>query len=301
MNPFVVNLENFLHKKLRDALIDQGFELHQPPYTLFQGKKSGISCTLYTSGKLVIQGKNAPDFIQYYIEPELLGTFGYGYEAVSSAELDKTPRIGVDESGKGDFFGPLCIAGVFAGEKEMAELLKIGVKDSKKLSDDAILKMAKQIQAIIPHHIVRIFPEKYNVLYSQFANLNSLLAWGHATVIEVLSQETGCKTALIDQFTHLPLVENALKKKSLDIHFTKKTKAESDPVVAAASILARGAFLSGLSKLSESVGLQLPKGASPAVIAAGKKLLAEKGISCFDQIAKKHFKTLDEILLNSGR
>lgn len=296
MNPFVVNLENSLHEKLRRDLIDQGFELHQLPYTVFQGRKSGISCTLYTSGKLVIQGKNAPSFIQFYIEPELLGTFGYGYEEVT---VDKTPRIGVDEAGKGDFFGPLCIAGVYAGEKEMAELLKIGVKDSKNLSDATVLKMAKQIQAKIPHHIIRIFPEKYNVLYSQFANLNMLLAWGHATAIEALAKETGCQTALIDQFTHLPLVENALKKKSLDIHFTKKTKAESDPVVAAASILARGAFLTGLSKLSESIGFMLPKGASAAVIAAGKKLLAEKGVSCFDQIAKKHFKTLDDILLNS--
>lgn len=294
--PFVVQLESSLHEKLRKELISQEFELHQPPHTLFQGRKPGVTCTLYTSGKLVIQGKNAPAFIQFYIEPELLGTFGYGYE---EALLDKTPRIGVDEAGKGDFFGPLCIAGVYAGEKEFAELLKIGVKDSKKLSDPAILKMAKQIQATVPHHIIRLFPEKYNTLYAQFANLNSLLAWGHAAVIETLSQETGCKTALIDQFSHLPIVENALKRKSLDIHFTKKTKAESDPVVAAASILARAAFLSGLSKLSDQIGFTLPKGASSAVIAAGKKLLAEKGLASFDQVAKKHFKTLDDILLNS--
>lgn len=291
--PFVVQLDHSLHEKLRRGLKEQEFEFHHPPYTLFQGIKPGISCTLYTSGKLVIQGKNAPAFIQFYIEPELLGTFGYGYEEFLH---DKTPRIGVDESGKGDFFGPLCIAGVYAGEKEFGELLKIGVKDSKKLSDDTILKMAGQIEAKVPHHILRIFPEKYNVLYYQFANLNSMLAWGHATVIDVLSKKTGCKTALIDQFSHLPLVENALKKKAPDITFTQKTKAESDPVVAAASILARGAFLSGLNKLSCLIGIKLPKGVSPAVIAAGKRLLLERGISSFDQVAKKHFKTLDEIL-----
>lgn len=294
--PFVVQLESSLHEKLRKELISQEFDLHQPPYTLFQGRKPGITCTLYASGKLVIQGKNAPSFIQFYIEPELLGTFGYGYEAEL---IDRTPRIGVDEAGKGDFFGPLCIAGVYAGEKEFAELLKIGVKDSKRISDPAILKMAKQIQASIPHHVICLLPEKYNHLYSQFGNLNSLLAWGHAAVIETLSQKTGCKTALIDQFSHLPLVENALKRKSLDLNFTKKTKAESDPVVAAASILARAAFLTGLAKLSEQMGITLPKGASSAVIAAGKKLLKEKGIASFDQVAKKHFKTLDDILQNS--
>lgn len=297
-SPFVTQLESSLHQKLHKDLIDQEFEMHQPPYTLFQGKKQGISCTLYTSGKLVIQGKNAPAFIQFYIEPELLGSFEYGYKEVF---LDKTPRIGVDESGKGDFFGPLCIAGVYAGENELAQLLKIGVKDSKKLSDEAILKMAKKIQESTPFHIISIFPEKYNVLYAQFANLNSLLAWGHATVIEVLSKKTGCKTALIDQFSHLPLVENALTKKALDIHFTKRTKAESDPVVAAASILARAAFLLGLNKLSEMLGVKLPKGASSLVVAEGKKILSSIGPMCFDQIAKKHFKTLDEILSNSGK
>lgn len=294
--PFVVQLESSLHEKLRKELIHQEFELFKPPHTLFQGRKPGITCTLYTSGKLVIQGKNAPDFIKFYIEPEILCTFNYGYEETL---IDKTPRIGVDEAGKGDFFGPLCIAGVYAQEKDFAELLKMGVKDSKKISDATLLKIAKQIQDNVPHHIIRIFPEKYNALYSQFGNLNSLLAWGHAAVIETLAQKTGCRVVLIDQFSHLPLVENALKKKSLDLEFTKKTKAESDLVVAAASILARGAFLTGLSKLSDQIGSLLPKGASAAVIAAGKKLLAERGAACFDHIAKKHFKTLDEILTNS--
>lgn len=295
--PFVVNLQVDLHGKLKKALEDQGFDLFQPPHTLFQGRKTGVSCTLYTSGKLVIQGKDSKAFIQFYIEPELLGTFEYGNE---SAFIDQTPRIGVDEAGKGDFFGPLCIAGVYAGESELNELLKMGVKDSKRLGDPAILKMAKLIQAKIPHHVVSIFPEKYNHLYSQFSNLNHLLAWGHATVIEALVKETGCRTALIDQFSHLPLVENALKKKSLNINFTKKTKAESDPVVAAASILARAAFLTGLEKLSKNLGFALPKGASSIVLATGKKLFRELGRECFDQIAKKHFKTLDEILMESG-
>lgn len=288
----VTTLDLSLRDKLLKDLDSQGFEIKNPPHTFFQGIKKGVSCTLYTTGKLVVQGANAAEFIQFYLEPELLGTFGYGYEEVH----DQTPRIGVDESGKGDFFGPLCIAGVFAGPSELAKLLKIGVKDSKKLDDVTIIKMAAQIKATVPHHIVRINPAKYNSLYSQFKNLNLLLAWAHATVIETLSLQTGCHRALIDQFTHLPLVENALKKKSLALEFSKKTKGESDRVVAAASILARAAFVEGLEKLSKTVGFELPKGASKQVVQVGKKIVREQGEAFLKDVAKVHFKTLNLIL-----
>lgn len=291
----VTTLDLSKKNQLLKGLESQGFEIKQPPYTVFQGLKKGISCTLYTSGKLVIQGgKAAEEFIQFYLEPEILGTFEYG-----NVSIDQTPRIGVDESGKGDFFGPLCIAGVYAGPKELEKLLKIGVKDSKTFNDTTIIKMANEIRAAVPHHIVRISPAKYNVLYSQFANLNLLLAWAHATVIEALSKETGCTRAHIDQFSHLPIVERALKKKCLEIEFTKKTKGESDPVVAAASILARAAFVNGMDLLSKSVGLELPKGASKLVVKIGQKLLRERGQDFLKEVAKVHFKTYNEILLGA--
>ena len=291
--PFVAQLSQDLHAKLLKALEAQDFEIHYPPHTLFQGRKKGVSCTLYLSGKLVVQGKEAGSFIEFYLEPELLGTFQHSY---AHLDIDKTQRIGVDEAGKGDFFGPLCIAGVCAGEKEIEELLKIGVKDSKRMQDSTIQKMAKKIRETVPHHIVRIGPKKYNSLYTQFGNLNLLLAWGHATVIEALAGSTGCHKALVDQFSHHPLIENALKKKKLTIDFTQKTKAESDPVVAAASILARDSFLSGIDKLSEWIGLELPKGASALVSQVGRKIYSEKGEAIFEEIAKKHFKTLDAIV-----
>lgn len=293
----VKQIDVSLKKKLLKDLESQGFEIKQPPHTFFQGIKKGVSCTLYTSGKLVVQGSASEEFIQFYLEPEILGTFEHGYDL---SEDDLTPRIGVDESGKGDFFGPLCIAGVYAGPKELEILKKIGVKDSKLLTAPSIMKIANAIRTSVPHHIVRINPLKYNTLYSQFANLNLLLAWGHATVIEALAQETGCKRALIDQFTHLPLVENALKKKSLVLEFSKKTKGESDPVVAAASILARAAFVDGLDKLSKTIGLELPKGASKQVVQTGQRLLREKGQPFLKEVAKLHFKTFDEILRNEG-
>lgn len=289
---FVTTLDLKLKEKLLQHLNSQGFEVKKPPYTLFQGIKKGISCTLYTSGKLVIQGSKAKEFIEFYIEPELLKNFEYSIPK----DLDREPRIGVDEAGKGDFFGPLCIAGVYAGEKEFEILLQLGVKDSKTLSDPSIIKMAAKIKTSVPHHIVRINPVKYNTLYEQFNNLNLLLAWGHATVIENLVLSTGCKKALIDQFSHLPLVENALKKKSLFLDFTKKTKGESDLVVAAASILARAAFVEGIDKLSKTTGFELPKGASKRVLVAGQKLLQEKGAPFIREVGKLHFKTYKEIL-----
>lgn len=296
MSPYVTNLPPSLHDKLLHDLKSQGFEIDHPPYTKFQGKKKGITCTLYFSGKMVAQGKDLKEFVEFYVEPELTGTFTSGYEEVF---IDKTPKIGVDEAGKGDFFGPLCIAGVYAGEKELKRLLELGVKDSKTMKDPAILKLAEKIRKEIPHHVIRISPQKYNELYDKFHNLNYLLAWGHATIIETLSKSTGCKTALIDQFTDRPLVENELKKKKLLINFTKKTKGESDPVVAAASILARESFVLGIDWMSQKFGVTIPKGAGAIVKSTALKLLKEHGKEIFYQISKAHFKTLDEIVKKS--
>src|SRR5262249_1666994 len=158
----------------------------QPAHTLFQGKKKGVSCTLYTSGKLTVQGKEMQAFIEFYLEPEILKTFTFGYEEL---EWDLTPRIGIDESGKGDFFGPMCIAVVYGANEQVKRLGELGVKDSKKLSDTTIVKLAQKIRAEFTYHIVRIGPEKYNELYEKFGNLNLLLGWGHATVIEELVDE----------------------------------------------------------------------------------------------------------------
>lgn len=293
MQNFVTTIDLSLRETLLQGIIDQGFEILHPPFTLFQGKKKGISLTLYTSGKLVVQGKESPEFIEFYLEPNILKSLSYTHP---QANYDLTARIGVDEAGKGDFFGPLCIAGVYGGENEIEELLKIGVKDSKSMQDTTIRNMAEKIKRRVPHHVVRIGPAKYNEIYPKFGNLNLLLAWGHATVIEALAKETGCSRALVDQFSDRPHVVNALKKKGLDIAFEQRTKAESDPVVAAASILAREAFLSGMDKLSRECGFELPKGASAQVKLAAKKLLHQNGIEIFDSLAKKHFKTYKEIV-----
>jgi ribonuclease HIII len=290
---FVATVDLSLADKLRGDLIEQGFELSVPQHTLFSAQKKGVSCTLYASGKLTVQGKDKDEFIAFYLEPEILQTLSYTYPDV---KLDLTDRIGIDEAGKGDFFGPLCIAGVQSGQEALKELVAMGVKDSKAMSDQAVLKLAKKIRACAPHSIVRLFPLKYNELYESFHNLNSLLAWGHATAIGELIEKTGCKEVIIDQFASEHLVINALKRKQLECHLTQRHRAESDPVVAAASILARAAFLEGLEQLGVPLSVQLPKGASQLVVKMGRSLVAKHGKEVLKGISKLHFKTRDIVL-----
>lgn len=290
---FVKMIDLKLANKLKDDLISQGFEISTPPHTLFSAKKKGISCTLYTSGKLTVQGKDKADFISFYLEPEILKDLSFSYP---ETQVDMTEHIGIDEAGKGDFFGPLCVAGVCAGGDTLKKLLELGVRDSKKLSDATILKLATRIKSVAPHHVVRIFPKKYNELYESFQDLNKLLGWGHSAAIEELVKNTQCKKVVIDQFASEHIVENALKRKQLEVELTQRHRGEEDPVVAAASILARAAFLEGMEKLSQMAGMELPKGASQLVIDAGKRLVAKHGKESLEKYAKLHFKTLDKVL-----
>lgn len=300
---FVITIDVKLADRMVIDLESQGFTISKPPHTFFSAKKKGISCTLYNSGKLMVQGKEKREFIEFYLEP-LLQSFAFSYpnlpaETRSSEgakkETFEESRIGIDESGKGDFFGPLCIAGVYATSESALELKAMGVKDSKDLSDAAILKLAKAIRAKYVHHIVKINPLKYNELYDQFGNLNHMLAWGHATTIEHLVARTDCHAIVVDQFAHERVVLTALKRKNLKLDVFQRHRAEEDLVVAAASILAREAFLLGLEMLEKLFSIKLPKGASRATIEAGKSFVKRYGIDALGQVGKLHFKTINSI------
>ncbi len=290
---FVTKIDLNLAAKLKNDLKEKGFVLSQPEHTLFCGKKKGVTLALYTSGKLVVQGKEKQEFIEFYLEPEILKNLSFTNPTVF---LDKTARIGIDESGKGDFFGPLCIAGVFAQGEEVVALNKIGVRDSKEIGDKEIFVIAKQIRAQFATHIVRISPKKYNELYQKFGNLNHLLAWGHATCIEALQLKTGCQNVIIDQFAKESVVEGALKKKGISLNITQRTKAEEDTVVAAASIMARASFLEGLERMGKEYSFLFPKGAGSGVLKAGREFLTRSGETALREVCKEHFKTLDQIL-----
>ncbi len=293
--PFVAVLDKAKVDVLKNALIEQGFEFTAPQYTIFAARKKGLSVTLYTSLKLTVQGKEMAEFIEYFLEPQILGTFTFT-NPVSALELDLTPRIGVDEAGKGDFFGPLCIAAVYGKDNDIQKMAELGVKDSKNLSDQQVLKLADIIRKTFLHEVIRIGPSKYNEMYANFGNLNSLLAWGHATAIEKLSARANCRHVVIDKFAHESVVLKAVQRKKLDIDLTQKVRAEEDLVVAAASILARAAFLESMKRLSDEAGFEIPKGASDKVIEAGIKAVKTFGQDVLDKIAKTHFKTKDVIL-----
>lgn len=209
-------------------------------------------------------------------------------------------HIGTDESGKGDYFGPLVIAGVFVPEEQEAVLRELGVKDSKRLSDRRVQELAGVIKQGYKHSIVAIGPERYNELYLKLMNLNRLLAWGHSRVIENILEKVPCSTAVTDQFGDSRLVLNALMKRGKRIELVQKPRAEEDPAVAAASILARAEFLKRLHLLSREVGLDLPKGSSPLAEEAGVKLVKLQGVEVLDKVVKKHFKLTARILLLSG-
>ncbi len=203
-------------------------------------------------------------------------------------------RIGTDESGKGDYFGPLVAAAAYVELKDEEFLKSIGVRDSKKISDKKIHEIADEIRKNIKHDIVRINPEKYNKLYSKFGNLNVLLAWAHARAIENLLKKVKCQTVISDQFGDEKYLREKLMEEGRKINLIQRPRAEEDLAVAAASILARDSYLKGLKELGEKHGIKLPKGATH-VEETGGRFISENGVEKLNQIAKTHFKTTEKI------
>jgi ribonuclease HIII len=300
---YVCKVDEKQIEQLRDFLDEQSWEFKEMQYAHWKAVKDKTNIVAYNSGKLTVQGKGTEEFVLFVLEPEILKTSGFGYEEeitkVETPEEAFFPHGGVDESGKGDFFGPLVIAGVFVDEESEPILRKIGVKDSK------VIKSPKQIKAIAvkirqavgnKFSVVAIGPEAYNRLYGNFNNLNKLLAWGHATVIEnILEKAPECKDVLSDKFAADHLIKNALQEKGRGIKLRQRTKAESDIAVAAASILARDRFLWAMESLSKDAGLELPKGAGAKVSQIGEKIAREQGSDALENFAKLHFKTYKEI------
>src|ERR1700726_4915290 len=266
---------------LRNLLQRQGFEFVDRPYTIFFAQKAKLSVAVYEKGpKVVIQGKETEDFVSFYLEPEILKEARIGYEKVFNPAMFE-PHFGIDESGKGDFFGPLVIAGVYVDRDIARQFLSLGVTDSKKIgSDNRIRQLALEIDRTpgLAANIVLIGPEKYNMLYEKFANLNDLLAWGHARVIEnLLLQRPDCKRSLSDKFANERVIQRALLKQAREIQIDQQTKAESDIAVAAASILARDKFIRWMETRGKALGIALPKWGSYPVQAAARALVGKGG------------------------
>jgi ribonuclease HIII len=285
--------------KLRTLLAESGFQFSTKQYTLFFAQKNNLSVAVYEKGpKVLVQGKGVEEFVQFELEPKILGEAKLGYEEVHSPEMFE-PHFGIDESGKGDFFGPLVIAGVYVDRGIARKLVDAGVQDSKRIGSDARIRaLAETIRKSTAGLIetVLIGPERYNELYQKFGNLNKLLGWGHARVIEnLLAKKSDCPRALSDQFADARVIEQSLLQHGRKIDIEQRTKAESDIAVAAASILAREAFINWLERRGKELGLRLERGVSANVKEAAKKLVEANGPQVLRGLAKVHFRTAHEI------
>src|SRR5216117_4513663 len=204
MNSYTHTLTKEQTTKRRALLERLGFEFSPKEYTLFFAQKDKLSVAVYEKGpKVLVQGRDVEEFVQFQLEPKILGEAKLGYEEVHSPEMFE-PHFGVDESGKGDFFGPLAIAGVYVDHGITRKLLDAGVQDSKRIGSDArICALGETIRKAAGGLVetVLIGPPRYNELYEKFGNLNKLLGWGHARVIEnLLAKRPDCPRALSDQF-----------------------------------------------------------------------------------------------------
>ena len=273
------------------------------PYTKTAVSLPDCRINLYNSGKLVVQGKGAKDWVTFTLEPEVLKEAVIGYEDVHDPEAFQ-PHMGIDESGKGDFFGPLVIASAYVDEGLVEKLREMGVRDSKKISSDNVaLNMARDIRKLLGDRcaLVTIGPRSYNRMYSKIRNVNKILAWGHARAIEnLLEKVPDCPRALSDKFGPTHQIERALFEKGKKIRLDQRTKAESDPAVAAASILARAGFVYALQKMGKERGIEIPKGASDKVRREAEKMVANDGPGVLLDVAKCHFQTTDKVLTEVG-
>jgi ribonuclease HIII len=284
---------------LKAHLAARGYLFHAVPHARFAARGSTVNVVFYTSGKLVVQGKGTGEFVAFVLEPEILKEARVGYETVLNPDL-LLPRLGVDESGKGDFFGPLCIAGVYVNPAVIEAWKDAGIRDSKHISSDRkIGDLARVIQSTAGcvTSVVPIGNPAYNRLHEKLGSVNAILAWGHARVIENLLGQAHRMNpppvrAISDQFASSKAVlQKALMSSGRKLELVQRHRAEEDLAVAAASILARDEFVRRLARLHAEFELDLPKGASAAVDAAAAEFVRTRGAARLGEVAKMHFRT----------
>lgn len=296
MNTYTYKFNTSDLNKIKEFFLKENCKFSEQQYAFFKAISSDYSAVFYNSGKLVIQGKEISAVVKKFSDCFSIKINNMSQNNTEEEIADKN-YIGVDESGKGDYFGPLIIAGVAVNDELKKVFSELGIKDSKQLTDEKIAKLALQIQKQAKWSIVTINPQKYNELYLKFKNLNKLLAWGHARVIEnLLEKAPECTLALSDKFAKDDkVIENALMVKGRQIKMVQRTKGESDLAVAAASIIARAEFVSKMRFLSHSYKINFPKGASDKVLETAKLFVEKYGKTRLNEVSKLHFKTTQQI------
>jgi len=318
--------------KLRKVLDAYGYGLRTPPppHARLEASGEGIRVTLYESGKLLLQGKREAEV---HAELAAFGLFGEaakgkaedasrgdaegaeedaaqpkGAKSKAAARSSAGPEdgvleawIGSDETGKGDYFGPLVVAAVHVPPGLRAELRALGVRDSKTIADGPVQRLAAEVRRRCTVEVIAINPRRYNEMYADFKNVNKLLAWAHGKAIEaVMERHPDCGRILTDQFATDPnLMRRALGPLSRNARYDQRPRAEEEVAVAAASIVARAVFLEKLTELSDRAGMVLLKGASAKVEEAAVAYVAKHGREKLGEVAKLHFQTTDRVLAGS--
>jgi len=304
LSTYTVKLDDAQMETLRQILAGKGWEPFEVAYARYAFRGLDCNVTAYQSGKLVVAGKGTEEFVTMTLEPDVTKAPKLGYDEVHHPDWFEL-HAGLDESGKGDFFGPVVAATVIADRSAIEAWIKAGVKDSKKVAESQIIALDKVIRGT---HGVAVATclcgmPKYNQIMSRpYANLNKLLAWQHATaLVQALGQKKAPR-GLLDQFTKQPLVQKELKKMGeTTFDLQMRTKAEEDPVVAAASVIARAEFVRQMHTLSKAFGGPLQKGAGPLVKAQARQIIERFGARALGNFAKLHFRTAYEVVKEMGR
>ena len=300
---FTYELSPEQQARLLDILNNGNYRPTHVEHAIAAADGDGFRIVLYKSNKCVVQGKGAEDFVLFTLEPIVLQHAGLGYEDELNPEQAE-PHVRVDESGKGDYFGPMVVAAAYVDRDLIGVMREMDVKDSKSItSDNKAIALGRDLRELLGKRmgIVKIGPEAYNRLYAKMRNVNTMLGWAHARAIEnILDHVPHCTRAIADQFGSKQQIERALMKKGRKIELTQRHKAESDMAVAAASILARSEFLLALKQLEKTYETGFPKGASAAVLESAAALVEKQGPGVLLKIAKCHFKTTDAVLAECG-
>ena len=297
-------------KKAMDEFYKDLVRPKTPQYALFQADDGDTVVTLYESGKAVFQGKDADLASQYWIETEKInaGTVHYTNsdekgkkekkEIKKDMKLYNATTIGSDEVGTGDYFGPIVVTACYVNKENKEFLEELGVRDSKKLTDEKILEIVPKIVRVIPYNKVILNNKEYNSRYSSNINMNAIKAIMHNKVLSNISKEhNDFEYAVVDQFTYPNAYFSYLKNCSnIFRNITFLTKAEDQVLsVACASIISRYVFIKEMAKISKELGILIPKGASTAVDEVALKIALEKGFDVLTNYVKLNFKNTEKV------
>jgi ribonuclease HIII len=302
-------------EKTKQEMIEHFKDLRRdktPQYAIFQADEEDTVVTLYESGKVVFQGVSADIDANFWKETEKILTGKMPEDNTKKKEkeedIDTTDyynisSIGSDEVGTGDYFGPIVVTASYVSKDKISYLEDLGVRDSKKITDDKIMKIAPELIKNIPHQTIILSNEEYNEWQSKGYNMNKIKTILHNRVILSLLKQDNymIDMVVIDQFTSPRSYYGYLKDMNENVYrkITFTTKAEDKCLsVGCSSIISRYIFLNEMDKLSKSINKVLPLGASTVVDEAGKDIINKHGKDILNKIAKTNFKNTEKILNN---